>query len=296
MELRQVRYFLALSKTLNFTRAAEMVNVTQPTLTLAIKKLEEELGGPLIHRERKRTHLTHLGQMVLPFLEQVYESSAAAQMLAEDLNRGDRVPLNLGVSDVFDKDKLVNPIRELRMHVMGLELNIEGGSDATLFAELQAGALDLVVLDVVAVNEDYAKFDAIYEETMSVLAPTNSKLDKLGEPKKTDLFNEHFIGLTGSDVHDRFASAARLSNPQWTHQHRAARPTEAQIMAVSGIGIVLAGSCEPILPGLSRHTLSDLHLKRTVGIATPRGRGANNAAFMLARLLRSQAYPKDVAA
>ena len=67
MELRQIRYFLALTQTLNFTRAAEQCNVTQPTLTLAVKKLEEELGGPLVHRERQRTHLTQLGQMVLPF-------------------------------------------------------------------------------------------------------------------------------------------------------------------------------------------------------------------------------------
>ncbi len=52
MEMHQVRYFLALSATLNFTRAAERCNVAQPSLTAAIKKLEAELGGPLFRRER----------------------------------------------------------------------------------------------------------------------------------------------------------------------------------------------------------------------------------------------------
>jgi LysR family transcriptional regulator, hydrogen peroxide-inducible genes activator len=58
METHQVRYFLVLARTLNFTKAAEECNVTQPSLTRAVKKLEEELGGALFHRERANTHLT----------------------------------------------------------------------------------------------------------------------------------------------------------------------------------------------------------------------------------------------
>ena len=52
MELHEIRYFLALSKTLNFTKAAEMCNVSQPALTRAIQKMEDELGGLLFSRER----------------------------------------------------------------------------------------------------------------------------------------------------------------------------------------------------------------------------------------------------
>ena len=72
MELSQVRYFLALAKTLNFTRAAEACNVTQPALTRAIQRLEEELGGPLLYRERSLTHLTDLGKAMLPHLDAAY--------------------------------------------------------------------------------------------------------------------------------------------------------------------------------------------------------------------------------
>ena len=65
MELFQVRYFLSLAKTLNFTRAAEACNVSQPALTRAIQKLEDEFGGPLIYRERSLTQLTELGRVAL---------------------------------------------------------------------------------------------------------------------------------------------------------------------------------------------------------------------------------------
>src|ERR1700748_3198867 len=79
MELHQVRYFLAVASTLNFTRAAEQCNVTQPALTKGVRKLEQELGGELIYRERRLTPLTDLGRLMRPHLEQVLSESDAAK-------------------------------------------------------------------------------------------------------------------------------------------------------------------------------------------------------------------------
>ena len=69
MEYNQVRYFIALCRTLNFTRAAEASNITQPAFSRAIQKLEEELGGQLIYRERNLTRLTEFGRSMRPHLE-----------------------------------------------------------------------------------------------------------------------------------------------------------------------------------------------------------------------------------
>src|SRR5262245_27053446 len=71
MELHQIHYFVALSRSLNFTRAAERCNITQPALIKAIQRLEGELGGELIYWERQFTKLTALGKLVLPRLEQI---------------------------------------------------------------------------------------------------------------------------------------------------------------------------------------------------------------------------------
>lgn len=64
MELNQVSYFINLAETLNFTAAARLSGVSQPSLTRAIRRLEEELGGPLIYRDGKNSRLTGLGQDV----------------------------------------------------------------------------------------------------------------------------------------------------------------------------------------------------------------------------------------
>jgi DNA-binding transcriptional LysR family regulator len=75
MQMHQIRYFLVLAEELNFTRSAARCNVAQPSLTRAIKALEEELGGPLFHREHSHTRLTELGKIVRPYLEDVHRGS-----------------------------------------------------------------------------------------------------------------------------------------------------------------------------------------------------------------------------
>ena len=79
MEMHQVRYFLAVARVFNFTRAADECNVTQPSLTRAIKQLEAELGGDLFRRERPAAQLTELGQRMHPLLRQCYEAATGAR-------------------------------------------------------------------------------------------------------------------------------------------------------------------------------------------------------------------------
>src|SRR4029079_17272035 len=70
MDMHHIRYFLAVCETLNFTRAAEKCNVTQPALSRAIQQLENEVGGLLFRRERSLTHITDLGALLRPRMQQ----------------------------------------------------------------------------------------------------------------------------------------------------------------------------------------------------------------------------------
>src|SRR5579863_6449192 len=75
MQMNQIRYFVAVCETQNFTRAAQKCNVTQPALTRGIRTLEAELGGFLFRRERGATHLTDLGRLMRPLLETIQQQS-----------------------------------------------------------------------------------------------------------------------------------------------------------------------------------------------------------------------------
>jgi LysR family transcriptional regulator, hydrogen peroxide-inducible genes activator len=97
MELHEVRYFLALGRTLNFTRAAEICNVTQPALTRAIQKMEDELSGLLFSRECSNTHLTELGQLLQPQFEAIIEKADSARQMTTRFLRLEGAQTTLGV-------------------------------------------------------------------------------------------------------------------------------------------------------------------------------------------------------
>src|SRR6516225_6730338 len=145
MEMHQVRYFLAVAEVLNFTRAADECHVAQPSLTRAIKQLEEELGGDLFRRERPHAQLTELGQRMLPLLRQCYESALGARALAAALKSGEIGALRLALSHTIDVGMLIPQIAELARHFRGLELKFLRGTAADVTEFLKRGEAELAL-------------------------------------------------------------------------------------------------------------------------------------------------------
>src|SRR5262245_65744061 len=110
MEMHQVRYFLAVAEELNFTRAAEKCNVSQPSLSRAIQLLEGEFGGQLFRREHSRTHLSDLGKMIRPHLETVYNAATKAKELSRDVTEMKKIPLKIGIMSTLSPKAIVDPI------------------------------------------------------------------------------------------------------------------------------------------------------------------------------------------
>lgn len=169
MEMHQIRYFLAVAQTLNFTRAAEQCNVSQPALTRAIQQLEDELAGPLLRREGKLSHLTDLGQRMLPLMQQCYQSALSAKTLANSLKKGTAASLSLALSQTVDIDLLVAPLVELQRVFPGLQLGIFR-SDAEGVAErLKKGDVDLAVAG--PLPKDWDRFDAwtLFQDPIAIV-------------------------------------------------------------------------------------------------------------------------------
>ena len=127
MEMHQVRYFLAVARALNFTRAAEECHVAQPSLTRAIRQLEGELGGDLFRRERPQAQLTELGQRMLPLLKQCYDSALSARSLASAIKKGEVGSLRLALSRTIDPSLVTAPCRRARQAVPGTRVEAAAG-------------------------------------------------------------------------------------------------------------------------------------------------------------------------
>jgi len=128
MEMHQVRYFLATVSELNFTKAADKCNVTQPSLTRAIKQLEDELGGDLFRRERPQAQLTELGQRMHPLLKQCYESALGARSLAAAIQSGEVGALKLALSRTINLELLTPHLTELIRLFNRLEVKLLRGT------------------------------------------------------------------------------------------------------------------------------------------------------------------------
>src|SRR5712691_297327 len=145
MEMHQIRYFLAVCDELNFTRAAEKCHVAQPSLTRAIKLLEDELGGALFHRERSNTHLSELGRAVRPFLEEVYGRSQQAKDLAAAFLAMKHTPLKLGIMCTIGPVNLVGLLSGLKTQYPGIELQLVDAGAPQLQEQLIGGELEAAI-------------------------------------------------------------------------------------------------------------------------------------------------------
>lgn len=143
--MHQVRYFLAVAEELNFTKAAERCNVSQPALSRAIKALEQELGGPLFRRERSYTHLSELGRMVEPHLTEIFDRTRSAKQAARDYVRLQKTPLLLGIMSTIAPDEIIDLITAIKTRHPGIELHLCDCDAKTLRARLLGGELELVV-------------------------------------------------------------------------------------------------------------------------------------------------------
>src|ERR1700754_380273 len=136
LQLYQVRYFLALARTLNFTRAAEQCNVTQPALTKAVQKLEQDLGGTLIHRERQLTQLTELGKMLLPTLETICAAAEAVRLQAQCYQKKTIAPLKIGLVPSVSAALIMELLSELAGIIPGLRVDLHEADANGLVAML----------------------------------------------------------------------------------------------------------------------------------------------------------------
>ena len=125
--MHQVRYFLAVADTLNFTRAAEQCHVSQPALTRAIQQLEEEMGGLLLRRERKLTHLTDFGRLIEPHLRQLSADADAAKSTAKKFLNLQEAQIRLGIMCTVGPARFMGFLAGFHVANPGCELTLVEG-------------------------------------------------------------------------------------------------------------------------------------------------------------------------
>jgi DNA-binding transcriptional LysR family regulator len=293
MEMHQVRYFLSMARLLSFTRAAEECNVSQPSLTRAIQKLEEEFGGPLFRRERSLTHLTDLGRLMLPHLERTLEAAQAAKNLAKGLGRAQVAPLALGVAVSIESDTLGEVLAEVGKGLLGFELAVTTGSSRDLLGRAIAGSLDLVTVEVPEGSPDRLEVWPLFEHAYAMHTRADHGLAARVDARLADAAGECWIDLADDGCSALRAATDGVFEPDV--RHRADDLVQLRRMIVAGLG-------SAFLPGTSGHDrlstvrFIDAEVVRQVALAAIAGRRRSVAADAFVRASRARGWRELAAA
>jgi len=202
MEMQQVRYFLALARTLNFTRAAESCNVTQPALTRAIQALEAELGGRLFHRERSQTHLSELGRMMLPYIQSIHAQAEAARTRAKSAGRMKNVELKIAAMCTLSPALLADFIVGFQRANAGVDINVTDGGEKQLYHQLTAGERELGIIGHPEdIDERFHALPLYRERFVIVLAPGHPLANK-SEIHVRDLDDQPYVNRINCEMGD----------------------------------------------------------------------------------------------
>jgi DNA-binding transcriptional LysR family regulator len=287
MEMHQVRYFLAVSQTLNFTRAAEECHVAQPSLTRAVKLLEEELGASLFRRERKLTHLTEFGERMLPYLRQCYDSAQSAKLLAGSIRTGAVAPLNLALSITVDLAILTPVLMDLTAKFPGLTLKFLRGSADEISEILKKGEAEIAVSGMIRDKWDRLDSWSLFSEQLMLVVPTDHPLAQSEAVDVSDINNESLLTRPYCEAHE---SAAHVFGRDRTMPgtHEIASDDDVLKLAEAGFGIGILPASTSLPASLRRRALRGTDLQRTVYLYNVAGRGRSPACTALMKCLRAR--------
>lgn len=172
MTLTELRYIVALARTRHFGRAAEACFVSQPTLSVAIRKLEEELGVALFERGASEVVPTPVGERIVEQAQRVLEESAAIKTLAQQGRDQLSGPLRLGAIYTIAPYLLPHLIPALREQAPNMPLFIEENFTARLSERLKQGELDVIVIALPFAGPGIVT-QPLYDEPFVVTLPVN---------------------------------------------------------------------------------------------------------------------------
>ncbi len=292
MEMHQVRYFLAVTDAENFTRAAEACNVAQPSLTKAIQKLEEELGGPLFHRERGRTIQTELGRRVYPHINTLAEATKAVKLDAQDFHEGERATIRLGVMATIAPGQMVGFLSRLRQEVPALDLDLREMSGPDLISTMQEGTLDVALLAMPDLPDSFAILP-LYTERYVIAFPVGHAFASQDNVPIDALAEVDYLKRVHCEFTDHFEALGTARPLGVNVRYSSEREDWVQAMVAAGLGCSIMPENLTQVPGIGIRPLSDPAVSREISLVTVAGRRHSPALAAMIRLAKRYSWPGE---
>lgn len=262
MDINQIEYFLAIVDTGGFTRAADSLFISQPSLSVGIKKLERELGVTLFERGGRQAVLTPAGQF---FLDTAREILNRYQTTVNELRKfRDRPSLRLGVLRTLrieDFASMIAQFREIYTHTV---IELRDGTVKDLHRWLEQGEVDLILTEI-GEFEDLDASQVLFQQQYLLAVSTDHPFANKSAVALTELDGQPFIGRSECEVWGKAPQIFKAAGVEPRVVYLADREEWAIAMVKSGLGITIM----PVWPGLPEIVyipIAEMELSRKVGL------------------------------
>lgn len=194
MTLNELKFIVALAKARNFRKAAEVCFVSQPALSLAVKKLEDELGVLLFERSRNDVTMTAVGELVVEQATRAIEEANRVKEIAKQGNNQLAGPLKLGVIYSVGPYLLPEIIPILRKTAPEMPLIVEENLTSNLETQLRNGVIDVAII-ALPFELPGVKTMPLYEEAFMVVVPSSHDWANREEIDVSELADEKVLLL-----------------------------------------------------------------------------------------------------
>jgi LysR family hydrogen peroxide-inducible transcriptional activator len=288
MELAQVRYFITLCRTLNFTRAAEQCSISQPAFTRSIQRLEDEFGGPLLFRERNLTQLTELGRAMRPHLEAMLDAADAARALANARLTRSPASLKIGLGPGIGAASVAGAVREIANMLPDVVIHFEESGPATLIEAMLTDMLDCALVpDDCDIPERLNRWPLYTDRAVAVLPSGHRLLSQESIEAREFMDETILVGELCGGFANRLATITSYSL-----RLQRCNGATSQILDLvgAGLGIALLSERLRFAPPLQTRPIEGTELTRRILLTAVAGRPLNPAAASFIKLCRAQTF------
>ncbi|MEU4552281.1 LysR family transcriptional regulator [Micromonospora violae] len=289
MQLHQLRYFVAVAEVRHFTQAADLVGITQPSLSKQIHALEADLGAPLFERVRGNIALTAAGEVLLPLATRILADVETATREVQELVGLRRGRVRLGATPSLATSLAPPVLRRFRDAHPTIDLRVEEGGSQDLVRDLLRGDLDLALIIMPGQGADPGlRVDPILRESLVVASvdeiPTASAT---GELRITDLRDQPMVMFReGYDLRDATIQACREAGFEPSFAVDGGELDAVLSFVEAGLGIALVpGIVLARRPGVRITPLAPPGVRRTIAVARRRDVVPTHAGRELRRIL-----------
>lgn len=253
MDLRRLRYFIAVAEELNFRRAADRLNISQPPLSQQIQALEADLGATLFLRDRRSVELTEAGEVLLRRARAILASATGAATEVRRVGRGELGRLVVGFMSAAMLSRLAATLGVFRAARPAVDVHLTQLSPREQIAAVAAGHVDVGFLSIapsqrsIAVGEVEILVEPVWEEELVVALPADHRLATRAEVSLRDLAAETFVTLPQAPTagyYDQLTELCRTAGGfQPTIRQEIEQLPAALALIAAGYGIGLMPVC-----------------------------------------------------